>query len=489
MKVFVVIFILVIVLLLSLIWRRYSCTLEGGEYRKIRLSNGNELLPSISMLSLNPSDIKRYKTASISDESILEKCTNKLIDLCRIQWNDEYGYFEDATKAKYTSDAFIDMLMLYKINKTIIYGIGACEWYLDTNVPSGTNVIVTFNTSDYLEHWKFHRHESNIWLTKPYLAFQDYGWSIDRSLPNPDINEIDDFKTWLKYWTSSGKDGFRLKIKNETKISSAKEQAAWFHSILRSKLRSYQSKRFHIVETFLSSKTNSNISSLYQQIFNILGFLDDLSHVNPKPTIDIYIEYSYNNERSTELYERIHNHTYKIIDNIMKIPMNTNTHYVYCLRFLIKGTELPIINFNGDDKTPKLRTITIDGKHRTNVTIYDETEYSVVMAPNTTENFKADEQIFISTKDFHYSIQIEHSEDGSDHKSNFIEFIGRTLSPYIDLQGMIKVLSKTNYIKEGKLINWRPCPSSKGKYPSSVVFSSFGKHAEYIFNPKPLAKK
>lgn len=68
MKVFVVIFVLAVVLLLSLTWRRYSCALEGGEYRKIRLTNGNELLPSISMLSLNPSDIKRYKTASISDK-------------------------------------------------------------------------------------------------------------------------------------------------------------------------------------------------------------------------------------------------------------------------------------------------------------------------------------------------------------------------------------------------------------------------------------
>lgn len=484
-----VIFILVIVLLLSLTWRRYSCVIKGGEYRKIRFFEGDELLPSISMLSLNPSDIERYKTASISDERILEKCTNQLMDLCRIQWNDKYGYFEDATKAKFTSDAFIDMLMLYKINKSIVYGIGSCEWYLDTNVPSGTNVIATFNTCDYLEHWKFHRHESNIWLTKPYLAFQDYGWSMDRSLPIPDKEEIDDFRKWLNHWIGSDKEQFRIMIQQESQLSTAKKQASWFYSILLSKLKSYKSKRFNMLRTFLSSKSNVNRTNLYQEARSILSFLDNLLQIKPKPTVDIYIEYSYNNERSNELYEKIHGHTYKIINSIMQIPVEINTHYVYCLRFLIKDTDLPIVEFNGNNKTSKLMTVKIDGKYQTIVNIYDETSYSMVMAPSTTENFKADEQIFIATKDIHYSIQIEHSEDGSDHKSNFIEFLGRTLSSYLDLQGMTKVLNETNYMKDKNFIDWCPCPSSKGKFPTSVVFSSFGSHTQYLFNPEPSHKK
>lgn len=489
MKIFVALFILVIVLLLSLTWRRYSCALKGGEYRKIRFLNGEEILPSISMLTLNPSDTKRYKTESISDEHILEKCNDQLIDLCRIQWNDMYGYFEDATKAKFTSDAFIDMLMLYKINKFIVYGIGSCEWYLDTNIPSGTNVIATFNERDFLEHWNFHRHESKIWLTKPYLAFQDYGWSVDRSLPYPDKNEIDDFKIWLNQWIGSDKKQFRIMVNKESQLSTAKKQASWFYSILLSKLKSYKSKRFNMLRTLLSSKSNINRTNLYQETRSILSFLDTLLQIKPKPTVDIYIEYSYNNERSNKLYKKIHGHTYKIVNNIMKIPVKMNTHYVYCLRFLIKDTDLPIVNFNEDDKTPELKTITIDGKYQTFVNIYDETSYSMVMAPSTTENFKADEQIFISTKDIHYSIQIEHSEDGSDHKSNFIEFLGRTLSSYLDLKGMTKVLNGTNYMKDKNLIDWCPCPSSKGKFPTSVVFSSFSSHAQYIFNPEPSRKK
>ena len=68
--------------------------------------------------------------------------------------------------------------------------------------------------------------------------------------------------------------------------------------------------------------------------------------------------------------------------------------------------------------------------------------YPSVKIPETVSGFSYDEQLFITRNSSHYSIQIEHSEDGSDHKSNMIEFIGRNLSQLISLDEMQTFLKR-----------------------------------------------
>lgn len=85
-------------------------------------------------------------------------------------------------------------------------------------------------------------------------------------------------------------------------------------------------------------------------------------------------------------------------------------------------------------------------------------------------------------------VQIEHSEDGSDHKSNMVEFIGRNLSQLISLDEMQTFLKNNmrEIIDEENHFKWNYCRNQKQiKIKESVIYKSFHDMAEDLFNSSP----
>lgn len=79
--------------------------------------------------------------------------------------------------------------------------------------------------------------------------------------------------------------------------------------------------------------------------------------------------------------------------------------------------------------------------------IFDETDYSIANIPPTKDQFSYDEELMLEAN---IDIQVEHSENLNNHKSNFVEFISRNLSSKTDEANLRIAFEATNYLNKGE---------------------------------------
>ena len=161
--------------------------------------------------------------------------------------------------------------------------------------------------------------------------------------------------------------------------------------------------------------------------------------------IRLYIEFSYGEkQRSNLYYKNIHKFTIDLIQQLLQVTssISKNIIVVIAIRVLINanGTKYSIKDIITKlDKNKYIGTNYI-------VECYDESKFETMVIPKTTI-LSYDEEIVLYTNDKSLvSIQIEHSENGSRHKSNYMEFLARNLEPLIvSKKEFFDCLSLTNY--------------------------------------------
>ena len=115
----IVILIITLILLITFLWKRSRPILKGGEYFKLDLAS-DEITPSLSMLVLHPDDRNvYYDQEDIENEKLLDGCVQRLKDQTSAKWNDTIGIFTEMNGPKRVSDAFIDMILVNRLNKDI----------------------------------------------------------------------------------------------------------------------------------------------------------------------------------------------------------------------------------------------------------------------------------------------------------------------------------------------------------------------------------
>ena len=209
--------------------------------------------------------------------------------------------------------------------------------------------------------------------------------------------------------------------------------------------------------------------------------------------LKLYIEFSYgNNEKASEIYNKIHLYTIQLIKRIIEeLDFEIAEQIIYFVRLAYKNENVDkAIDDVIKDVTsyrPELKkdltknSIIIIGK--------DYVGYSNVVIPNTSTEFSYDEDIMLEIKkddrEYFVDIQIEHSEGNGSHKSNLVEFISRNIVPYIDSADEIrKCFSKlTKYIPKKydnttKFIYTKKGDSDLNK---RIIYRSFGEFASDLF--------
>ena len=164
--------------------------------------------------------------------------------------------------------------------------------------------------------------------------------------------------------------------------------------------------------------------------------------------IRIFIEFTYIDGRSYDLYGYIHMQTSILLPILMEIGNSKLTRgitrSVIAIRLKIhKISQIDDLTKEICDKIINANSQYNNGK--CNLIVYDESKYETIIIPNSNSLYN-DEEIAIETETQKYSIQIEHSENGYNHKSNFIEFIARNINDLVSSEReMIDFLSLTSY--------------------------------------------
>lgn len=482
--------------------RTFAIWLKGGELPSFYINNRYSIVPTLSILALHQ-DIGYNPLPTESFEQLISKCTEYAKRFTMIQMKYKEATIEahgsEFDTASRISDANLDLIGVLQLNSGIQLAMGVNEWHEQEKRPEFGELVTIYD--GVMNQLRITRPDAYVWLQAPFSIFME-------------CSSIEDYAEILKLESLIGRDKLKLlaslKIQEpEITILSGIEEyenhkefqeykntlkiLPWtkneINKIMRTAKNIATSER--LVNLVKASTPLSNASKItYLEALRTFYSTLDWIKYHPKINIvDIYIEYSYNKERAHELYAKIHSHTLKIIQEIMNLELITNNKRIFALRFNVDAKS-PII----DIKNLMLEDINhVDFQGNETVVaeyfIYDQTNYSVVQVPPTDEKISNDEQIFIQTYDTIYNIQIEHSESGSDHKSNFIEFIGRTLSRITDVDTMREILrNHTKYlsINQSKL-QWEP----KGKnvnLKSTRIYKAFGDLNEALFEPDPIRK-
>ena len=134
----------------------------------------------------------------------------------------------------------------------------------------------------------------------------------------------------------------------------------------------------------------------------------------------------------------------------------------------------------------KLGLMPIRDKNRKEIklNIFDETDYSIVNIPPTKDQFSYDEELMIEANInqnlWSIDIQIEHSENSSNHKSNLIEFISRNLSSKTDEANLRLAFESTNYLNKGEE-KFKVNLMKNADLTSSIIVKSFGRFKDKFF--------
>lgn len=443
------------------------------------------------------------------------------------RWNGIPAYCNDLNTAHLVSDANIDMLGVYLDGINIDFAFAVCEWHGDIFRSESNSIITILQKNTFKCFTGDGKVQANPLFQPFYGTFS----------PN-DQTEISRILNGIKINVNGYEISIPLRfiqkifepIIDNTNITSD-EQNRKIQSIQKH-VETINEKQYIIPLTkdFLSDMEKQLRDSSSQRVKSICGLTTPTSRKDHdvtksdivrslclrcqllletykekfNPCVQIYIEYSYGSSRKvTDLYPLVHRHTHHVITDIIKHheseEINSKQLYIYCMRFQLEqdqdGQRRLTFPSNGYNLFPEY-TITTVSAYKSiieNVKIYyyDGCSYPSVKIPETVSGFSYDEQLFITRNSSHYNIQIEHSEDGSDHKSNMVEFIGRNLSQLISLDEMQRFLKNNMHeiIDEENHFKWNYCRNQKQiKIQDSVIYKSFHDMAKDLFNSSPYTQ-
>ena len=332
----------------------------------------------------------------------------------------------------------------------------------------------------------------HVWFMKEFLHYLSYSddmmFSSSETDEIKDLSEIQDVIKYLKTWQSDSAKSLGVKITNKSSIETKKSQ--WLYDEFKRYKTSLKSQRIqNIFNGYFHTMGTKSLECLTEFIDETIDTLEEIKTVKPKQRVDIYIEYSYNLERAYEIYKAIHSHSSEVINYIMHLPVEDGTHYVYCYRFALQVdcTSKNSYYFRSDRYKKCLKNKTWKSPYKTIIYLYDDSDCTIVQVPESNKDLFYDEQLFMETEDVIYFIQIEHSENGSDHKSNFIEFLGRILSPTLTLYQMQATLKQTKYKMNNDKLIWKPVNNAKILFPNALLFQSFGRYMRSLFENEPYS--
>ena len=434
--------IVILIAILVLFTFLYKCKhrLDGGEYHSITIGN-KTYTPSISQLKLTPT-LNTFTLAQVpakSPHSLFTKCANELRKHAKVKFNGQSAFINTMNEAHLISDAHADLLALLLNREPINYAFACCEWHGDEFKPE-MNSLLTFYKENSLN---IKRGDSFRWLYPPFVNFASYT-SIDDSA---ELEEANKSLTLIANIDSLTVDDIRARL-----------------SLIR---KSYSSKRLKDVV----NATSVSQKQLKQVQLNALNgsvqAIQEFRRTPSQPRVDVYIEYSYRNERAIDLYVKIHKHTLNVLSHILRSE-NANGD-IYCFRFNIDSL---------DDGYKHSHELTVSGRR---IFIYDNCEYSVVEIPKTKTSFAFDEALFINSEGLNYAIQIEHSEDGPSHKSNFVEALAR-MTEGLNVNDTITVFRATSYLDSDSTTFNYELKSDRINIRESVIYKSFDVRANDLFD-------
>ena len=429
---------IIIILILFIFIYKYKYILRGGEYRAFKIKNSNvNYTPSISQLELTPrlgiNSLANLRKRNVN--SLILQCEGALKRRASLKFNDNKAYFNTMNEAHLISDAHLDLLTLILSDIRIDYAFAVCEWN-GCEFKAELNSLMTFYNNKELS---IERADSFKWLYTPYINFASYTETDD----NTEIDKIE-----------------RLIPSNIRNLNKTQ-----LRNCLDSLPESYYSNRLLDVARAIDINESLPRDIQLNAIIGLQQALQTFKTNKSKPSVHIYIEYSYNKEGAYELYSRIHRHTLSVLSYLLTKDIEEND--IYCYRFK-----------SPTDKYKTIEPITIKS-HR--IYVYDECNYSIVQIPNTTTSFAYDEQLFVHSNNINYSIQIEHSEDGSKHKSNFVEFLARALIPCATTNEIRTVFRNTKYLALKQLSFSYHLKNESMNIEDSFIYKAFGRKASSFF--------
>lgn len=432
--------ILIVILVLFIFLYKCKHRLGGGEYHSITIDN-KTYTPSISQLKLTPT-LSMFTLAQVpakSPQSLFTKCANELRKHAKVKFNEQDAFINTMNEAHLISDAHADLLALLLNHEPINYAFACCEWHGDEFKPE-MNSLLTFYKENSLS---IKRGDSFGWLQPPFVNFASYTSTDD----NAELEEANKSLAPIANVDSLTVDDIRARL-----------------SLIR---KSYSSKRLRDVV----KATSVSQKQLKQVQLNALNgavqAIQEFRRTPSQPRVDVYIEYSYRNERAVDLYAKIHKHTLSVLSHILRSE-NANGD-IYCFRFNIDSLD------NGYKHPHEL---TVSDRR---VFIYDNCEYSVVEIPKTKTSFAFDEALFINSEGLNYAIQIEHSEDGPSHKSNFVEALAR-MTEGLNVNDTITVFRATSYLDSDSTTFNYELKSDRINIRESVIYKSFDARANDLFD-------
>ena len=529
--------ILVLILLIALfLWKfKQKPCLRGGEFTKYTYSD-REVVPSLSLIETLDSCQEKKIEEKVNNEFsgfelfeyVLLKCMKRLEKINSFKWNGISAYCNDLNTAHLVSDANIDMIGVYLDGVNIDFAFAVCEWHGDVFRAESNYIISIYQNN------MFRCFTADERIQK-YLQFHPFYGTIS---PN-DQNEIKRILRGINMEVHGTSINIKLfiiakifePIINNTNITSD-EQNRKIQSIQKhEEIINEKQYIIPLTKDFLSDMEKQLRDSSSQRVKSICGLTTPTSRKDHdvtksdivrslclrrqlllkaykdefNPCVQIYIEYSYGSSRKvTDLYPLVHRHTHRVITDIIKHHESeeiiSKQLYIYCMRFQLEqdqdGGQGRLTFPSNDYNLFPEYTITTVSAYKSiidNVKIYyyDECSYPSIKIPETTSEFSYDEQLFITRNSIHYSIQIEHSEDGSDHKSNMVEFIGRNLSQLISLDEMQMFLKMNMHeiIDEENRFKWNYCRNQKQiKIQESVIYKAFHDMSKDLFNSSPYTQ-
>lgn len=434
---------MLVILILFAFLLKYKSNLRGGEYRTFKFEKSNvSYTPSISQLELHSSSkASLNKLRKRTVDSLILQCANSLRRRAAAKFEGKKAYISVMNEAHLISDAYMDLLALILADVQIDYAFACCEWHGD-EFKAELNSLMTFYDDEH--SISFERGDTFKWLHAPYVNFAAY-------TPEDDSKELAKIE--------------RLLPSNIQTLN--KEQLI---NCIYSMPEYYSSNRLLDVARAVNINNNLSKDVHLNVIFGLRAALTEFKKTKSKRMIHIYIEYSYDKEGAYELYSKIHLHTTVVLRYLLS--KNVEDDDIYCYRFKYSKDGL------SRDAYKLIEPVVIK-THR--IYIYDECNYSIVQIPKTTTSFAYDEQLFISSKSHLYSIQVEHSEDGSSHKSNFVEFLARVISPFATLSELRTVFRHTSYLSEHQNTFQFRLKRESINIEDSVIYKAFGRKGSNFF--------
>lgn len=525
----ILIVILVLILLIALfLWKfKQKPGLRGGEFTKYTYSD-REIVPSLSLIETLELDHKMKTKENAANtfngfelfEYVLLKCMRRLEEINSFKWNGISAYCNDLNTAHLVSDANIDMLGVYLDGLNMDFAFAVCEWHGDVFRAESNSIVTIYQNNMF----RYFTADERI---QKYPQFHPFYGTIS---PN-DQNEIKRILRGINTEVHGTSMNIKLfiiakifePIIDDTNITSDEQNRKIqsiqkheeiinkkqyvipltkdFLSVMDEELRESSSQRVKSIcgLTTPTSRKDHDVtkSDIVRSLYLRRQLLLEAYKEKFNPCVQIYIEYSYGSSRKvTDLYPLIHRHTHHVITDIIKHheseEINSRWFYIYCIRFQLEqdqdGQKQLAPPSNGYDLFPEYTITTIPAYKniidKVNIYYYDECSYPFIQIPETVSEFSYDEQIFIIRSSSHYSIQIEHSEDGPDHKSNMVEFIGRNLSKLVSLDEMKTFLKKITpeVLNENNHFKWSYCKNQKQiEIKNSVIYKAFHDMAEQLF--------